>query len=393
MSDERKSDSPQGSRAEKRPHATLDLKAEHVEETAQDNSDMAETQSGTAGPADNGNTPPRENTAARRDPRATGILTHLAAGLLGGLIALTAGFYSIDAFRDSLPFVSQQSAEQIKQQQATLEQRLSEIEQEASAGRAALDERVSALDTRTEGLARADDASVTELRERVDALSQDVASVTANAPDPASAQRIAALDERIDNLSGEMASLRSTVEELRAQNADQVAQARAAALAVALADLRRAVERGAPFKPELDALKRLSATPVEPEILATAAKDGVPTLRALQESFPGYARKALKASGSSDSDSIIGQIVDSARSVVNVRPLGEIEGDGPGAIIARIENRLKAGDLHGAIEQTDALSGEAAVQLLPWVQQARTRIEADKEMDAIETQVLAAIEG
>ncbi len=393
MSDERKSGSPQSSQDKKRPHATLDLKAEHVEDPAQENSDMAQTQSGTAGPEDSGNMPPRAKAAAGGSARTAGFLTHLAAGLLGGLIALTAGFYSVDAFRDSLPFVSQQSAEQIKQQQSALEQRLSEIEQEASAGRAALEEQVSALDARTEGLARADDASVATLRERLDALAQDVASVTANAPDPASAERIAAIEEQIETLSGEMASLRSTVEELRTQNADQVAQARAAALAVSLADLRRAVEQGAPFKPELDALKRLSATPVEAEVLATAAEDGVPTLRALQESFPDYARKALKASGSSDSDSIIGQIVDSARSVVNVRPLGEIEGDGPAAIIARIENRLKAGDLPGAIEQTDALSGEAAVQLLPWVQQARTRIEADKEMEAIESQVLSAIEG
>ncbi len=393
MSDDRKSASSQGSGGDKRPHATLDLKAEQVEDETPEQAEAARGQSEAADSPESVEETPRKNGSMNETSGTTVFLTHLAAGLLGGLIALTAGFYSLDAFRDSLPFVSQQSAEQIKQEQAALEQRLTEIEQEAGAARAALGEQVSALDARTEGLARADDASLTALRKEVDQLAQQVEAVTANAPDPAAPQRITALDETIYKLSSEFETLRGTVEQLRAQNADQVAQAKAAALAVALANLRRAVERGDPFKPELDALRRLSATPIEAEALGGAAEDGVQTLRELQESFPRFARKALEASGASGDDSIIGQIVDSARSVVNVRPLGEIEGDGPGAVIARIENRLKAGDLPAAVEQTDDLSGEAAVQLLQWVQQAKTRIEADREMDVIETRVLAAIEG
>lgn len=393
MSDDRKSTSSQGSGGGKRPHATLDLKAEQMQEEAPEQAEADDGQSQAADSTQTAEETPRAKASMRESSGTTVFLTHLAAGLLGGLIALTAGFYTLDNFRDNLPFVSQTSAEQIKQQQAALERRLADIEQEAGAARAALGEQVSALDARTEGLARADDASLTALREEVDQLTQQVEAVTANAPDPAAPQRITALDERISTLSGELETLSGTVEQLRAQNADQVAQAKAAALAVALANLRRAVEGGDPFKPELDALRRLSATPIEAEVLAAAAEDGVQTLRQLQESFPRFARKALEAAGASGDDSIIGQIVDSARSVVNVRPLGEIEGDGPAAVIARIENRLKAGDLPSAIEQTDDLSGKAAVQLLPWVQEAKTRIEADREMDAIETRVLAAIEG
>lgn len=395
MSDDKKSGGSRDAGEPKRPHATLDLKAERVEEPAPEDSETAGTHSDAAGAAGTGHESSRSGKSARAREGfgTTRLLIPLAAGLLGGLIALTAGFYTLDAFRDSLPFVSQQSAEQIKQQQAALEQRVEQVQREAETARAALGEQLSALDARTEGLARADDASVAALSEQVEVLTQQVDTATANAPDPASAERIAALDERLGKLSGELERLRGTVEQLRAQNADQIAQAKAAALAVALANLGRALERGEPFKPELDALRRLSATPIETDVLGSAAEDGVPTLRALQESFPRFARKALKASGASGDDSIIGQIVDSARSVVNVRPLGEIEGDGPSAIIARIENRLQAGDLSAAIEQTDALSGEAAVQLLPWVQRAKTRIEADKEMDAIEARVLAAIEG
>ena len=67
---------------------------------------------------------------------------------------------------------------------------------------------------------------------------------------------------------------------------------------------------------------------------------------------------------------------------MNVRPVGEIEGDSPGAIIARIENRLKAGDLPGCLAQATS-SPAAAAELLPWIEQVKTRI-ADNELDALE---------
>jgi len=56
-----------------------------------------------------------------------------------------------------------------------------------------------------------------------------------------------------------------------------------------------------------------------------------------------------------------------------------------------VENRLKAGDLPGVVEQSDPLAGEAAVQLLPWIEQVKTRINADRELDALESRTLAGI--
>ncbi len=369
MSDDKQPQTQKGAGGAKRPQSTLDLKAQHT---------------GSDAPRTGDGAPPARKGAA------AGALTYLAAGLAGGLAALVIGFYAIDGFRDSLPFVSEQSADQIRQDQAELERRLDELARETAEARAALGEQVGALDARTEGLVRADDASLSALAARVEALEQEL---RADAPDPATADQITTIEQRLTEMDARTTALGAAFDRLRAQSAENVAQARAAALAVALANLRRAIDNGDPFEPELETLRRLSSAELETPVLSEAAADGVPTLRALRDSFPGFARNALKAAGETGSSSIIGQIVDSARSVVNVRPVGEIEGDGPGAVIARIENRLQAGELAAAIAHTDDLSGEAAVQLLPWVQQARTRIEADREMSAIETRVLTAIQG
>lgn len=392
MSDDKKSGASTETGGAPRPHATLDLKAERTDEdrSGEENASVAEDTTDAPGETDsrmaaneNIAPPPREGGAAR-------FLTHLAAGLLGGLAALVIGYYALGNFRDRLPFVSEISAEQIRAEQETLAERMSAIAENNTQARAELADRVSALDARTEGLARTDNAAVQDLSARVNALEQQVEAV-AGTGEAGNAEQITSVNDRMAQLEESVASLRDDLEAVRAQSAQNVAAARASAMAVALTNLRRAVDRGEAYSAELEAVRELSPEPLEAKALAAAAQDGVPTLQALRGSFPRYANKALEAAGASGDDSIIGQIVESARSVVNVRPVGEIEGDGPGAIVARMENRLKAGDLPGVVEQSDQLSGEAAVQLLPWIEQVKKRINADKEMDALESRILAAI--
>ncbi|RIA45400.1 COG4223 family protein [Dichotomicrobium thermohalophilum] len=384
MSDETKSET--GGSAQ-RPHATLDLKAERIDEpSAEEKSDNQAETGADDTEAPEQTPPPREGGSA------AGFLTHLAAGLLGGLIALVVGYYAMGTFRDRLPFVSETSAEQIKAAQDRLEQRISAVAENSSEARAQLADRVSALNARTEGLAQTDEEAVASLTARVDALEQQLQTATEATDETARAEQIASVRERLAGLEESLNTVRASLEEVRAQSQKNVAAARASALAVALNNLQRAVDSGTAYATELQAVRDLSTEALEAETLAAAAQDGVPTLRDLRESFPRFANKALDAVGATGDDSIIGQIVESARSVVNVRPVGEIEGDSPSAIIARMENRLKAGDLPGVVAQSDQLSGEAAVQLLPWIEQVKTRINANKELDAMESRMLAAIQ-
>jgi hypothetical protein len=379
MSDETKP----GSGTE-RPHATLDLKAERVD--APEKTPDEETQ--TTG---DGAREPDDVLPAREGSGTASFLTHLSAGLLGGLIALVIGYYALGNFRDRLPFIAETSAEQIKATQAQLEQRIAEVADDSSAARAELADRVAALDARTEGLAQTDDEAVAALTARLQALEQQLQAASTTTGDAARADQVEAVRSRLTGIEESIASLRAGLDDVRAQTKRNAELARSSAQTLAVNRLRRAVDGGGPFTAELDALRQVAGGPLEADALAAAAQDGVPSLRNLRQSFPEFANRALEAVGAKGDSSLIGQIVESARSVVNVRPVGEIEGDSPRAIIARVENRLNAGDLQGVVEQSDQLSGEAAVQLLPWIQQVKTRINANIELSSLEARMLDGI--
>jgi len=384
MSDEPKPGTGSGAQ---RPHATLDLKAEHVDapegEKTPDEATPA-TGDGALGPDD--------VLPAREGSGTASFLTHLSAGLLGGLIALIIGYYALGNFRDRLPFIAEPSAEQIKAAQAQLEQRIVEVAEDSGAARTELADRIAALDARTEGLAQTDDEAVATLTARLQALEQQLQVASETTGDSARAEQVEAVRDRVSGIEQSIATLRSDLDSLRTQSSRSAQLAQASAQTLAVNRLRRAVDSGAAFTAELDALRKVAAGPLEADALAAAAQDGVPNLRDLRQSFPEFANNALEAVGATGDDSLIGQIVESARSVVNVRPVGEIEGDSPRAIIARVENRLNAGDLQGVVAQSDQLSGEAAVQLLPWIQRVKTRISANTELASLEARMLNGVQ-
>ena len=377
-----------GAERDKRPHSMLDLKASEVRKEGE--------AAGASKPE--GDTSDAVDEHAANDNRAsvgaqTGaggrFLTYMAAGLGGGLLALVAGFYLLEGFRDRLPLISETAAIELKEAQAALSDRISAVEQAGDGARGRLADQIAALDARTEGLARTDDADVVELRDRVGALESRIAEV---APASGSEDAMAALRIELAALADKLATLESDLARLEVNRNAQANAARATALAVALTNLRRSLERGEAFAPELDTVKKLSSVTLSTEILDGFSAQGVPTEASLQESFRGFARKALRAANRSQDGSIIGQIVESARSVVQVRPTGEPEGDAPEAIIARIETRVEAGELDDALVETEKLSGEAAVELLPWVNQVKNRLSANEEMNEIEARLLAALE-
>jgi len=478
MSSGKKSDKPGGTEAPgKRPHATIDAKAERVQETAQrpGNSDEADgdgdsgaasevkgdaTAAAAATSGGGGNDGAPLAGQGRRNGGSS-FLTLLGAGLLGGVVAVALGFLGLWSFRDQLPYVSQSTAEDIRQAQSEIQARVTALDSRSDEARAALSDRISSLETRIKAMERPDEATMSQLAERVAALEERIAqSDTDDSPagveladmdqrltalskavqsirqsledlrarstqDAAegmaalkqrvarlsdtvrsvqgsledlraqvseqAGERLSAIDRRVSKLNETVLSVRASVNALQAESEKQAVRARAAALAMALADLRQALDRGKAFATELKAVRQLSPEPVEADTLAANAKKGVPTRDLLRERFPRYANEALEAIDEPSGSSVIAQFVDSARSVVDVRPVGEVEGEGPSAVIARIEQRLADGDLAAVVDAAEALSGKAAEALQPWMAQVEARINAEKEMDALESEAKAAI--
>ena len=118
---------------------------------------------------------------------------------------------------------------------------------------------------------------------------------------PAAQAAIDGLSKRIEGLEQSVKSAQARVEDKIAQNTGADAAARQALASVVLRD---AVSRGAPFAPELNALKSLGADPQAVARLEPFAANGVPAPQALAQELSallpvdeggvGYGRRALR---------------------------------------------------------------------------------------------------
>ena len=92
----------------------------------------------------------------------------------------------------------------------------------------------------------------------------------------------------------------------------------------------------------------------------------------------------------SESDGLFDHLLSSATSLVQVRPVGEVAGDSVEAIVARMETRLKNGDLQGALNEWNTLPQAAKDASQSYVNDLQARIEAEKLISGSLTAALPA---
>ena len=80
---------------------------------------------------------------------------------------------------------------------------------------------------------------------------------------------------------------------------------------------------------------------------------------------------------------ILERLLESAESVVKVRPVGSVAGDDPGARIARMEVALKAGDLEKAMAEYDGLPDAVKQSGAAFAERVKARIEVTKLVDQL----------
>ena len=243
--------------------------------------------------------------------------------------------------------------------------------------------------------------------EEIAALKTDLGSLRqqlANAPvgdTSALEQRIATLEgakgeaPQVDGLSEKIAALESTLQSERSAQASataeltrRLADAEAkineprdyieVARAIASAALKAAIDRGGPFLTELDTLSKV--TPDDPAIasLQSFAATGVPSRSELMQKFPDVANAMLSAINQPDpNQGIMERLTESAFSLVKVRPVGNIEGETSEAKIARMENKLRNGDLQGAALEWNGLPDAAKTASTDYKKSLDARIEVE----------------
>ena len=386
----------------------------------------------------------------RPSPRTSGaelkgFVTHLAAGLLGGLI----GVVALALVWNKLP-VRTAAAPDL----TPIESRLSRLESAPppagdTAALGALDARIKTLeDRKVETPPGLSDLSsrVTRLEESINALAEtakeggsvpDAAALDAKIGDleqklqgkidsalaaqqtegtadlkdvqkevEALKAKLGALAEahlagdtsdlapQLTTLDQRIAKLEAALPELSTSIDRSAASAKSGAAAIAFANLRNAVVAGRPYAAELAALKSLIADPGDLGALLSHAETGIPTIAELAGNLTKVAEASSNPPPAAAQTSILDSMMASAKSAISIRRIGaDATGDEPGAVLARAEAALKQGDLAAAIKEVESLPAPAREAYAGWLDDTRARASANDSLSKLESMVLASIGG
>ncbi len=327
-------------------------------------------------------TKPKTETPPAREPvrQSPPTSTLVASGIFGGLVALAlAGSMQYAGIVPGLG--PEQTAQAPAIDSAELDALKVEIARLAAQPAApatdpALAERITALETSVANAGStpaADAAAVEALKTQLVAAEQAIESLRAE---------IASNKQALDQSTTRLTEAERKLEEPRSD----VEMARA----IALAGLKTAIDRGGPFLSELDALK--SVSPDDPAIatLTPLASAGVPSRSDLARGFNQVAEDILAAINQpATGEGWTDRLLAGARSLVKVRPVGNVEGETPEAIVARVENKLQNGDLKGAALEWDTLPEAGKQASSDFATTLKNRIEAEERVAAALSQTVA----
>lgn len=330
--------------------------------------------------------------AAQQGRRASaftgGLIGGLAALLLGGL-GQWAGLIPSPR-TDPLDAVSQTAFD-------TLSQRVESLSASDNAAEKSALESLPAMQDRLDGLSQ----KVTAL----EMLADRIAKLEARPVSTAGATTgSAAIDTEIASIRDEIAALSTNIAETRTMTtaaSDQAASLsagvgtlteRVAALEsgaggpgldiaapISAAALKSAMDRGGPFASELETYAKVTKDNATVEALRGFAATGVPTSSQLLAEFSGVANAIIAAAGApAEPAGFVDRLMNSARGLVKVRPVGEVTGAAPDAIVARVEARLQRGDLEAAMTELKTLPPAGQEAAKDFSARLQARIDANR---------------
>jgi hypothetical protein len=382
-------------------------------------------------------TPPRTSPTELRS-----FFTHLAAGLLGGLI----GVVALAIAWNKLPVRTATPPDL-----TPIESRLSKLETAPSP--AGDTEALGALDARIKTLEERKvetPPDLSGLTDRVTRLEETLKSLAEAAKDGGSISDAAALDAKIEQklqgkidsalavqqasstkdletLQGEVAALKAKLGALAEANLagdssdlapqlttlDQriakleaalpdlstaidrsAASANSGAAAIAFANLRAAVAAGRQYAAELAVLRSLMPDLGDLGALPTHAETGIPTVAELAHNLTKIAEASAAPTSAPAEASFLDSMIASAKSAVSIRRIGaETTGSEPSAVLARAEAALEQGNLATAIEEVEAMPAPARDAFAGWLEDARARASANEMLTKLQSTVLASLGG
>lgn len=329
----------------------------------------------------------------------------LAAGLVGGALALGGSMLLGSGLRDNdAPISGGASPAELDALRAEVGGlRSARDNAPVSAGNADVSAEIEQLRTQLaalqqgDGTAASGDGSAAALSSRIDELAaqvQQLAQTGGAGPDASGGQavdlqplnsRIAALEQSLQAASqsgnaGEqhLAELQQSVSAL-SQRVEERANDPRLALAITASALKAAIDRGQPFQTEFDAYVAAAPNAPEADTLRGMAATGVPTRAEIASELP-TATSAMVAAGKTEPENagVVSRLWSSATDLVEVRPVGaNVQGNEPGAIVARLEAAVQSGDYPKAIAEYDALPAGSKAAGAEFIAKIRARQAAD----------------
>ena len=312
----------------------------------------------------------------RREGSTSGLI---AAGIVGGLIALVCA--GAIQYAGLLPGGSSRK--------------------DSSADIAALNAQIDGLKQSIANLAAAPAAKPDDaLAARISALETAAANGTSTGGSTGTAsadadQKIASLSAEVDQLKTDLGKASQSQASSDAEvgkrlddaekKLNEPSQENAVARAIAAAALKAAIDRGGPFKPELDTFANVASDDPAVADLKNFAQTGVPSRADLIRQVTDVATAIVATTESNDpNQSWSDRLMSSAKTLVQVRPVGNVPGDGIDAVAARFEDKVKNGDLPGAVTEWNSLPETAKSASAAFKQslEARIRVE-DLVSDAL----------
>ncbi len=372
-------------------------------------SESASSQSGPAGssPADAGKTASKTSTAADGGGRRSSgsLLGGLVLGVVLALVVGVAAVYSRDFW---LPLVDPQSGRQdpaITEALAGLDARLAEVQAglppDSSGAVRELGDRLTTLesavsqgagqDPETRAALESLSANLARMTDRLQALEEGQAA--AGAPTEALTMRLSGEAARLDEMLTTQTELAARLEAAEGALAG-VAAGQAAApgseetlMLLAMLQLRDAIRGSGPYEEPLRMLQNLTGEDAELAAviapLERRAPAGLPSIADLQAAFPDVARRIAAIELGEEGEGWSAGVLRRLSEAVNLRPVGLVEGGQPTAVAARAEVKLNDGDLAGALEELNGLSGAAAEAAAAWRSDAEARIAANQAVSRL----------
>lgn len=310
----------------------------------------------------------------------------IAAGLGWGVASWQAGTLPFaagapDPFRDEVTTGLSGQAERL----TALEGRVEDLSSQLSRiDMAALQTQAEDLSSRLGALEGAQSDQGTQLGDlagRIDTLE------TRPVEESVSPEAMAAYEEALADVRRAIEAQRTEVERMTqeslAAQADASDQAQLAQSRAALADVSTALRDGTPYDEPLSVLTTNGVT--VPEVLASSAAEGVPTLAALTEEFPPLARDALSAARRAEAttEDTTARVTTFLANQLGARSVTPRDGSDPDAVLSRAEAALRSGDLAATLQELEALPAPAAEVLTGWTARAETRQGALDAADAV----------